>query len=400
TEKEETEEKEDESPLKKANLNDVLSRLIPEFAILSGCKTDLLESIQAILSIPTQHSAINDFLIELYSQCESTSSSSYSPLTILGNLVQRHYKNLNDAREIFEIISSITGNPEWHTNIRANFQIILPIAISFYSFQIIAFVVDKYRGEIPEHTTFVEFSLFIFFFPQQLAGPILKANEFFPRLHSPKEVTKEDVEIGLYYILLGVIKKGVFADSLAYAITPIFANPSQYNAISLFLAILGFLFQLWGDFAGYCDIAIGCGKLLGFDLPNNFNRPFYSVRFSEMWLRWHITLSRFLRDYIYFPMGGSKYGEFRTTFNSAFTMVIAGIWHGANWNYILWGVVIAISLILERQVLDRFEWWKLKSEGRDKFIKNCVVLLFWLVLSIIFRANQLSDIPIFLTRIF
>ena len=301
---------------------------------------------------------------------------------------------------LFEIVSSITDNPEWHTNAKANFQIILPIAISFYSFQIIAFVVDKYRGEIPEHTTFVDFSLFIFFFPQQLAGPILKANEFFPRLHSPKEVTKEDVEIGLYYILLGVVKKGVFADSLAYAITPIFANPSQYNAISLFLAIVGFLFQLWGDFAGYCDIAIGCGKLLGFDLPNNFNRPFYSVRFSEMWLRWHITLSRFLRDYIYFPMGGSKYGEFRTSFNSAFTMVIAGVWHGANWNYILWGVVIAISLILERQVLDRFQWWKEKSEGRDKFIKNCVILSFWLVLSIIFRANQLSDIPIFLERIF
>jgi alginate O-acetyltransferase complex protein AlgI len=301
---------------------------------------------------------------------------------------------------IFEIISSITGNPEWHSNARANFQIILPIAISFYSFQIIAFVVDKYRGEIPDHTTFVEFSLFIFFFPQQLAGPILKANEFFPRLHSPKDVTKDDIEIGLYYILLGVIKKGVFADSLAHTINPIFANPSEYNAASLSLAIFSFLFQLWGDFAGYCDIAIGCGKLLGFDLPNNFNRPFYSIRFSEMWVRWHITLSRFLRDYIYFPLGGSKYGELRTTFNSAITMVIAGVWHGANWNYILWGIVIAMSLIIERQILDRFRWWKENSMGWDKFIKNCIILSFWFVLSTIFRVNQLADIPVFLERIF
>jgi len=319
----------------------------------------------------------------------------FSTLFNLSNLVFFKYFYF-----LFEIVSSITGNPEFYTYAKTNFQIVLPIAISFYSFQIIAFVVDKYRGEIQEHTTFVEFSLFIFFFPQQLAGPILKASEFFPRLHSPKEVTKEDVEIGLYYILLGVVKKGVFADSLAYIITPIFANPSEYNAPSLLLAIFSFLFQLWGDFAGYCDIAIGCGKLLGFDLPNNFNRPFFSIRFSEMWVRWHITLSRFLRDYIYFPMGGSKYGEFRTTFNSAFTMVIAGIWHGANWNYIVWGVVIAMSLILERQILDRFKWWKENSMGWDKFIKNCIVLFVWFIFSTIFRVNQLADIPIFIERIF
>lgn len=300
---------------------------------------------------------------------------------------------------LVEILSLMFRHPEWQTNVKESISIILPIAISFYTFQIISFIVDKYRGEIPEHTTYVEFSLFIFFFPQQLAGPILKAKEFFPNLHNPVEVSRSDVETGLYYIFLGIIKKGIFADSIAYAITPVFSNPSEYNYITLFLSIISFLFQLWGDFAGYCDIAIGCGKLLGFDLPNNFNKPFYCIRFSEMWQRWHITLSRFLRDYVYFAMGGSKYGEARTTFNSAFTMFIAGIWHGANWNYIVWGAIIAFSLIIERQILDKFNWWKEKNTGIHKFIKICIIFCFWLVLSTVFRINHLSDISIFLSRI-
>jgi alginate O-acetyltransferase complex protein AlgI len=298
-----------------------------------------------------------------------------------------------------EIIGVLLGHPEWRVAVQNEIHIILPIAISFYTFQTISFLVDKYRGEIPEHTNYIDFTLFIFFFPQQLAGPILKANEFFPRLYHPKKVDRDDILTGLYHIILGIIKKGVFADSLAYIINPIFSNPSEYSSTALFFAIISFLFQLWGDFSGYSDMAIGCGKLLGFDLPNNFNRPFFSIRFSEMWLRWHFTLSRFLRDYIYFPLGGSKYGELRTSINSGTTMVIAGIWHGANWNYILWGVIISFSLILEKQLLDRFYWWKEKNQGVHRFFKGLIIFLFWLILSLIFRINQLSDISIFTSRI-
>lgn len=299
-----------------------------------------------------------------------------------------------------EVAGVLVGHPEWKGEARGSFDIILPIAISFYTFQTIAFLVDKYRGEIPDHTSYVDFTLFIFFFPQQLAGPILKAKEFLPRLKSPVPMDEERIWMGLYFIGLGIIKKGVFADSIAYIISPVFASPSDYSAQSLALSLLGFLFQLWGDFAGYSDMAVGCGKLLGFDLPQNFNRPFYSQGFAEMWERWHITLSRFLREYIYFPMGGSRVVEWRAAFNTGFTMVLAGLWHGANWTYLYWGVVIAISLIVERYLLNRIPFWKEKQIGWKRSLKIGVILLFWLYLGLIFRSNRVEDIPLIWNRIF
>jgi alginate O-acetyltransferase complex protein AlgI len=282
---------------------------------------------------------------------------------------------------------------------QANFHIILPIAISFYTFQTIAFLVDKYRGSIPETTSFVDFALFIFFFPQQLAGPILKANEFLPRLKNPIAVSERDIWIGLYYIGLGIFKKGVLADTIAFIINPVFANPTDYSGLTLLLSMISFLFQLYGDFSGYSDMAIGCGKLLGFDLPQNFNKPFYSQNFSEMWERWHITLSRFLREYIFFPLGGSKVSEWRTNINLLITMTIAGIWHGANWNFIIWGIVISFSLIIERLILNKMSWWKNSQKGFLLFLKISIVLIFWFIIALIFRVNHLGDLAIFSKKI-
>lgn len=301
---------------------------------------------------------------------------------------------------LIDIFGTILGHPEWKLQAIERFQIILPIAISFYTFQTIAFLVDKYKGLIPEKTSYIDFLLFILFFPQQLAGPILKSTEFLPRLKNPIPVTQRDVILGLTYIGFGIIKKGVLADSMALVVNPVFANPSEHSGPACYLAALGFIIQLWGDFSGYSDIAIGLAKLLGFDLPKNFEAPFFSTSFAEMWERWHITLSRFLREYVYFPLGGSKGTPLQTIRNVFLTMGLAGIWHGANWNFLLWGIVIAISLIFERILLNKFSFWRENKSIVDFSIKSILVFQFWILLALIFRVQNLADIGIFLNNIF
>lgn len=299
-----------------------------------------------------------------------------------------------------EIIGTVIGQPDLRSQAMGKVHIILPIAISFYTFQIIAYLVDYYRGVIQEKTSYLDFSIFILFFPQQLAGPILRANEFMPQLQTKRSLTDEQVLSGITLVGFGLLKKVVLADSIARLLDPVYANPSAYSGQAILCALTGFCFQLWGDFSGYSDIARGCGKLLGFELPKNFVGPFFSQSFKEMWTRWHITLSSFLRDYIYFPLGGSKGSSFRTDINNLITMFIAGIWHGANWNYLVWGIVIGFSLMFERNVLVRFKFW---TESKTKFAMSfrwVVLILFWFLLADIFRASSLSDLGLMYKNVF
>ncbi len=291
-----------------------------------------------------------------------------------------------------EILGIFIGEPDLKATTIGKIHIILPIAISFYTFQIIAYLVDYYRGHITEKTSYLDFSIFVLFFPQQLAGPILRAKEFMPQLNSKRSLSDEQIVQGIGLIGFGLLKKVVLADSIARLLDPVFANPSVYSGKALSCALLGFFFQLWGDFSGYSDIARGCGKLLGFELPKNFVGPFFSQSFREMWSRWHITLSSFLRDYIYFPLGGSKGSSFRTDLNNFITMFIAGVWHGANWNYVVWGLVIGFSMMLERNLLNRFKFW---TDSKTKFaitFRWVVLGLFWCLLADIFRVSTLSDL--------
>lgn len=300
---------------------------------------------------------------------------------------------------LIEIFGEVTGQPSLKMEVMGKLHIILPIAISFYTFQIIAYLVDYYKGTIQNKTSYIDFSIFILFFPQQLAGPILRAKEFMPQLQAKKFLTDEQVVQGIGLVGFGLLKKVVLADSLGVLIDPIFANPSLYSAPALICGVFGFFFQLWGDFSGYSDIARGCGKLLGFELPKNFVGPLFSQSFKEMWTRWHITLSSFLRDYIYFPLGGSKGSSIRTDVNNLITMFIAGIWHGANWNYLVWGLVIGFSLMLERNVLNRSKFW---TDSRTKFaiiFRFTVLGLFWLLLASIFRVAKLSDLGLIFSNI-
>ena len=299
-----------------------------------------------------------------------------------------------------EILGLIIGEPELKSTTMGKIQIILPIAISFYTFQIIAYLVDYYRGSIQEKTSYLDFSIFVLFFPQQLAGPILRAKEFMPQLNSKRSLSDEQIVQGIGLIGFGLTKKVVLADSMARLLDPVFSNPSAYSGKALLCALVGFFFQLWGDFSGYSDIARGCGKLLGFELPKNFVGPMFAQSFKEMWTRWHITLSSFLRDYVYFPLGGSKGSSIRTDMNNLITMFIAGVWHGANWNYVVWGIVIGFSLMFERNILSHFKFW---TESKTKFaifFRFIVLGLFWFLLADIFRVATLSDLGLMITNTF
>ena len=339
-----------------------------------------------------------NFLFLKWMENSTTQSKKRIPLTIAIVLNILNIAYFKYFYFLAEILGMMIGEPNLKATTMGKINIILPIAISFYTFQIIAYLVDYYRGTVTEKTSYLDFSIFILFFPQQLAGPILRANEFMPQLNTKRTLSDEQIVQGVGLIGFGLLKKVVLADSIARLLDPVFANPSAYSGKAILCALVGFFFQLWGDFSGYSDIARGCGKLLGFELPKNFVGPFFSQSFKEMWTRWHITLSSFLRDYIYFPLGGSRGSSLRTDLNNLITMFIAGIWHGANWNYVVWGIVIGFSLMFERNVLNRFTFWR---ESRTRFaigFRFFVLGLFWFLIADIFRVAQLSDLGLMIQR--
>lgn len=242
-----------------------------------------------------------------------------------------------------------------------NLKIILPIGISFYIFQLIAFVVDCYRGTIADRIDFRRFAVFILFFPQFIAGPILRATDFLPQIDNPT-LTVDRLRRGMLLLLFGAIKKILIADRIGAEIAGAWQNPAGYDATVYLLLPVAFLGQIFADFSGYTDMARGMGKLLGYELPENFKGPFFSKSMSELWTRWHITLSSWLRDYIYIPLGGSRRGEWQTSVNLFITMALGGFWHGATWNMLIWGAFIGTVLIIERTL--RLKQVRLLPEGR------------------------------------
>lgn len=227
-------------------------------------------------------------------------------------------------------------------------EIVLPLAISFYSFQILAFHLDEYRNELKEKISFYEFFLFIIFFPQLIAGPIMRFKEFTTQFRKKKFISEKGIDVALFFILIGLVKKVIIADSIASIIDPVFERPESYGWKSLVIGVYGFSIQIYCDFAGYSDIARGLGLSLGYKIPPNFKAPYFAISFSEFWTRWHITLSKWLKDYLYIPLGGNRITEKRTIINLFLTMLIGGIWHGANYTFIIWGALHSVYLIIER----------------------------------------------------
>ncbi len=219
-------------------------------------------------------------------------------------------------------------------------QIVLPVGISFFTFQGISYVVDVYRGEVASAKSPLDLFLYISFFPQLVAGPIVRAAWFLPQLGEVPELTRRAMCFGLCLILLGLFKKMVIANYLATELVDgVFIDPGGYSSLELLIAIYGYAVQIYCDFSGYSDIAIGVAALLGYRFHRNFDRPYRARSLQEFWRRWHISLSQWLRDYLYKPLGGSRHGRLTTYRNLAITMLLGGIWHGAAWTFIVWGAI-------------------------------------------------------------
>ncbi|QGY39005.1 hypothetical protein GM415_02250 [Pseudodesulfovibrio cashew] len=233
----------------------------------------------------------------------------------------------------------------WETSFFISHQ--LPIGISFYTLQGIAYLIDNTRGET-KPISFTEFVLFQSLFAQLIAGPIVRHNELIPQVHALPRAQERDVLKGSELFILGLFKKMVLADRVAQVIDPIFAAPEQFDPVTLWMAILLYSVQIWGDFSGYMDMGRGAALICGIYLPKNFYAPYLAHSPSEFWRRWHITLGRWLRDYVYFPMGGSRGSAWRTIINLMATMLLCGFWHGAAWNFVIWGAYHGLLLTLHR----------------------------------------------------
>lgn len=233
--------------------------------------------------------------------------------------------------------------------------IFLPVGVSFYTFQSLSYTIDIYRGEIKPVKSILDYAFFVSFFPQLVAGPIVRAKDFIPQLYRPTIVTPEQFGRAIFLIGSGLFKKVVISDYLSVNfVDRIFDNPTLYSGLENLFGVYGYALQIYCDFSGYSDMAIGIALLLGFEYPVNFDSPYQSRNITEFWRRWHISLSSWLRDYLYISMGGNRKGIFRTYFNLFMTMVLGGLWHGAAWRFILWGGLHGGALVLHRVIRSFF----------------------------------------------
>jgi D-alanyl-lipoteichoic acid acyltransferase DltB (MBOAT superfamily) len=264
-------------------------------------------------------------------------------------------------------------------------DIILPVGISFYTFQTMSYVIDIYFRKFAPTGKLINFCAFVSFFPQLVAGPIERAKNLLPQFDTLKTFNYEDTRSGLLTILFGLFKKIVVADRIAVYIDSVYGDIAAASGISLFWAVLFFTFQLYFDFSAYSDIAIGTAHILGFRLSVNFRRPYLSASYQDLWTRWHISLTSWFRDYVYIPLGGNRKGAWRTVRNVLIVFLLSGLWHGASWNFVIWGFVNALFML----VLDLFLGAKKGGRFRRLF---CPVLITacWALSLVFFRAKGLA----------
>lgn len=256
-----------------------------------------------------------------------------------------YFKYVGFLSEAAAELAAMLGRPGLVSPLR----LLLPVGISFYTFQSVGYVVDVYRGRSPAERRFLRFALFLAFFPHLVAGPIVRAADFLPQLDRKLQLTRADVDFALFRIAKGLVKKVLFGDFIAASfVDRVFASPAEYGSAENLLALYGFTLQIYCDFSGYSDIAIGTARLLGIRFPENFDRPYQAVDVADFWRRWHITLSSWLRDYVYYPLGGSRLGDARTYLNLWITMFLVGVWHGAGWTFVIYAVLQASAMVFNR----------------------------------------------------
>ena len=285
---------------------------------------------------------------------------------------------------------------------RVTLDIVLPVGISFYTFQTMSYTIDIYRKRLHHTSNFVDFALFVSFFPQLVAGPIERAVNLLPQLTKPRHITVDTVNTGLFLILWGYFKKMVIADNMAVIANTIFNSYESYHGLDIAVGTVAFAFQIYADFSGYSDIARGVSKLLGIDLMVNFKLPYFALNPSDFWLRWHVSLSTWLRDYLYIPLGGNKGTSFGTYRNLALTMLLGGLWHGAAWNFVIWGAFHGTILVIYR-LLDRnpehTDPWGGEFSRTRVFGKMTLMLTLTMIGWIIFRSQSVHQIVYMLTNI-
>ncbi|WP_333797325.1 MBOAT family O-acyltransferase [Rheinheimera sp.] len=280
-------------------------------------------------------------------------------------------------------------------------DLLLPIGISFFTFQSLSYSIDCYRGKITECKSFNNFALFVSFFPTLLSGPITRASMLLPQISDSRKQYQEPAEQGLVLVCRGLIKKIIFADQLAlHLVNPAFDNPSAYSSGFLLLAVYAYSLQIYMDLSAYTDIARGLAQLLGFRLPENFNQPYKADSVSNFWQRWHMSMSGFFRDYLYFSLGGSQYGY--VYLNLMITFVLIGLWHGAGWNFILYGFLHGSVVCIERYFRNRRKLLGLPPLAEHGFGYLCRIFLvfqFVALSRILFRAEDLSAAWLYLTAV-
>jgi alginate O-acetyltransferase complex protein AlgI len=277
---------------------------------------------------------------------------------------------------------------------RPTLDIILPLGISFYTFETISYIVDVYRGRIRAVRNPLDYAVFIMFFPHLVAGPIVRPRDFLPQVRRPKQFDWDRAHLGIRLFLLGFFKKAVIADNLGQLVVdPIFKSPESFGSWSIWLGVVAYAIQIYGDFAGYSDMGIGLAHLLGFKLPLNFNYPYLAGNIADFWRRWHISLSSWLRDYLFIPLGGSRGGTARTYVNLLTVMVLGGLWHGANWTFVIWGGYHGLLLVIHR-ALPRPGWFTRAIRPLAVPVTFLLVCTGW----VFFRATSLAEAGVILGR--
>jgi len=296
---------------------------------------------------------------------------------------------------LFRCLHMTVVLPEPSTLMPFGFPYVLPVGISFFTFQSLSYTIDFYRGQVGRERNFLRFATFVCFFPQLMAGPIERAKHLLPQYQRFPEVRLQNFTDGLSLFLVGLFKKLALANYLALYVDRVYDNPGSFEAPELMLATVAFGWQIFFDFSGYTDMARGVAKLMGFNLILNFNNPYLATGLGDFWRRWHISLSSWFRDYVYIPLGGNQKGVFSTYGNLFITFLISGIWHGAAWTFAIWGALHGIGVVITRE-LERSTAYR---ERVPKIVKQLGVFVFVSFTWVFFRAGTLSDAMLIVRRI-
>ncbi len=266
-------------------------------------------------------------------------------------------------------------------------NIILPVGISFIVFEVISYTVDVYRGDTPYEESALDLFLLVAFFPHLIAGPIIKPKTFLPQLKIPTQITPSNLSSGAQLFLWGMMKKVLVADRVAPFADTIFNHPGSFGALTTWGAVVAYAIQIYGDFSGYTDMAIGSARMMGYEIPRNFNLPYFALNITDFWRRWHISLSSWLRDYLYFPLGGNRKGYARTYLNLAIVMLLGGLWHGASWNFVLWGGIHGSALALHKFCVDRKVFPPMPAPIA-RYLSWAITLIFVITVWVPFRSSS------------